>query len=60
MVTSPAPDSLDLQPQTGSPELVIVGICASAAGMNGLVAKPIAFDSLVEAITQAVAERGLV
>jgi len=31
-----------------------------AAGMNGLVAKPIAFDSLVEAITQAVAERGLV
>jgi CheY-like chemotaxis protein/nitrogen-specific signal transduction histidine kinase len=29
-----------------------------AAGMNGLVAKPIAFDALVEAITRAVAERG--
>jgi len=30
-----------------------------AAGMNGLVAKPIAFDALVEAITSAAAERGL-
>jgi two-component system, sensor histidine kinase len=31
-----------------------------AAGMNGLVAKPVAFDALVEAITRAAAERGLV
>ena len=30
-----------------------------AAGMNGLVAKPVAFDALVEAITRAAAERGL-
>jgi len=30
-----------------------------AAGMNGLVAKPVAFGSLAEAITRAIAERGL-
>jgi CheY-like chemotaxis protein/anti-sigma regulatory factor (Ser/Thr protein kinase) len=32
----------------------------AAAGMNGLVAKPVALDTLVEAIAQAVAERGRV
>ncbi len=31
----------------------------AAAGMNGLVAKPVAFDALVEAITLAAAGRGL-
>lgn len=31
-----------------------------AAGMNGLVAKPIAFEALVEAISRAAAEGGLV
>ena len=36
MVTSSAPDPIDPRAQAGSTELVVVGICASAMGLDGL------------------------